>query len=995
MKLHRVARAVFPARRRQVTVAGVLPLALFMVVFFAAWGVFELTRFITFQSPVMMGLVAVTPWIWWMSYQGWGGLDRVRSLFALVLRLLVAGTFIMMLAEPRAVRTSDVVSLVYVLDQSYSIGDQVSNDVLSFVTRTVSEKPSADEAGLVVFGNQAVVELPPRVSFPFEVITSRVDRDGTNIDKALSLAAAVIPEYNQGRIVFISDGTQTAGELTPAIDRLNARDISVDVLPVSYGFEHEVWLERLDLPRFVKVGETYEASAILSSLTAGSGRLVLHENGREIFSDEVNFNAGKNRFVLPLYLRTPGYYEYVASVSVAEGMDGWRENNTAVNHLYIAAKGSILLVTDPYGDERDWATLLGSLKKAELNVELRPPLEFPRDALSLLPYDCIIFANVPADSFDVVQMNALRDAVHNQGSGFIMVGGADSFGPGGYNRTPVEEILPVTMDVTHKKVLPKGALVIVLHTCEFSEGNTWGKRIAKEAIRVLGAKDEVGVLVYDWQGREKWLFRLTPARFYDKLAKLINEANIGDMPSFGTTMRMALTELKQSDAAMKHAIIISDGDPSPPTPELVNGFVQEKISISTVGINPHSNTDVNTLSVIASATGGRFYFPKTASKLPGIFIKEAKTLKRSMIQNKTFVPSVEFVSPVVKGVDEFPPLRGYILTTPKARSEVVLEGPEQDEVDPVLAVWRFGVGRAAAFTSDLSPNWAADWVEWTGYDAFVKQLVSDVSRVTRKSDLHVTTQVFGDTAVITVDDYNPAASLLDIRARISGPLNRDETLLLKQAGPHRYEARVPVWGKGSYHVVVAGRTGDRAEQAFGGYTVPYSTEYLRFRATPSVLRRIAENTGGRILTGAETGAELFGKTRKPRESTRSVVDVFLLILACLIPLDVAVRRVQIDWQVIRSWLGFGKYKEAVAGTLGSLLKRKHEISFAGREDGRPLPPPAAPRTKTAGAGRLEPPLSPPATPETGKTSPEDVPDTTTGRLLALKKKWKNKRRDGD
>ena len=64
-------------------------------------------------------------------------------------------------------------------------------------------------------------------------------------------------------------------------------------------------------------------------------------------------------------------------------------------------------------------------------------------------------------------------------------------------------MLPVTMDVSQKKVLPKGALAIILHTCEFAEGNTWGKRITKQAIKVLGAQDEVGVLAYDYQDGEE------------------------------------------------------------------------------------------------------------------------------------------------------------------------------------------------------------------------------------------------------------------------------------------------------------------------------------------------------------------------------------------------------------------------------------------------------------------------------------------------------------
>ena len=120
--------------------------------------------------------------------------------------------------------------------------------------------------------------------------------------------------------------------------------------------------------------------------------------------------------------------------------------------------------------------------------------DLPRDALSLMPYDSVIFVNAGAELFDPVQFKAIHDAVKDLGIGYLMVGGRNSFGPGGYHKTAIEEILPVSMDVTKKKVLPKGALVIVLHTCEFPEGNTYAKRVSKEAIRVLGSQDEAGML---------------------------------------------------------------------------------------------------------------------------------------------------------------------------------------------------------------------------------------------------------------------------------------------------------------------------------------------------------------------------------------------------------------------------------------------------------------------------------------------------------------------
>ncbi len=975
---------VFPRPRRTVTFATALPLVIFLAAYAAACLYLELANVMLFSRPTAFALGAPLPWLWWIHLSGATGLSGFRSVVALVVRLSVAGVLIMLLAEPRAVRTSDVLSVVYGLDLSDSIGEDAADRALTFVTRTATGKPEKDEAGLVVFGRNAAVELPPKAFFPFEAVNCRISRDGTNLEKGLSLAAAMLPDENQGRIVLITDGTQTEGNYSGILDELSSRDIPVDVLPIQYEYTNEVWLEKLELPRFVKSGETYEASIVLSSLSAGTGNLVLRENGREICSQRVDFSAGKNRYTLPLYLRDPGYYEYVATIEVRPRMDGWAENNNAINYLYLKGEGKVLLVTDPAGDNRDWDVLVKALKKAERAVEVTTPYEFHRDPLSLLPYDCVVFVNVSADNFDAVQLSAMRDAVFNQGTGFMMIGGKNSFGPGGYHRSPIEEALPVTMDITQRKVLPKGALAIVLHTCEFAQGNTWGKRVAKEAMKVLGAQDEVGVLVYDYQGREKWLFTLTPASEYEKLVKTINQAQIGDMPSFGTTMQMGLDGLKASDAASKHMIIISDGDPSPPTPALLKDFVANKISVSTVAVFPHGGTTTGILRAIAQNTGGRYYYPQDPNLLPAIFIKEAKTLKRSLIQNKTFVPAIEFPSPVLKGIEAFPQLRGYVLTSPKPRSTTILKGPDQEEVDPVLATWRFGLGKTAAFTSDLSPNWAAAWMPWELYRPFVKQLMTDISRVEKKSSLHLTAFASGSTGVILVEDHHAADSFLEIEARIGGPRRRTENVKLKQIGPRRYEGVFDLWGKGRYHVMAAAVGAGRTERILGGFVVPYSPEYLRFRSNPIVLNRIAERTGGRILTGDETGEALFSKDRRPRASSRSVADLFLLALAVLIPLDVGIRRIQLDIYVIRGWLGLDKKGAPSGETFKALLKRKQRIEFVHErpDDDGPPPvsqlPPRKPLTQKPA----------PKKPEPEKKIDEDRPLSTTERLLAKKKKWK-------
>ncbi|MCG8584893.1 MAG: glutamine amidotransferase, partial [Pirellulales bacterium] len=445
-------------------------------------------------------------------------------------------------------------------------------------------------------------------------------------------------------------------------------------------------------------------------------------------------------------------------------------------------------------------------------------------------------------------------------------GGENSFGPGGYHRTAVEESLPVTMDITKKKILPKGALAIVLHTCEFPQGNTWGKRITKQAIRVLGSQDEVGVLVYAFDGAEKWLFPLTPAGEYEQLVPKINGAQIGDMPSFQPTMELGLEGLVKSDAATKHMIIISDGDPSPPTPALIRKYRENKISISMVAIFPHGGEDISKMRAVAGVTGGRYYFPSDPAQLPSIFVKESKTLRRSMIQNRTLTPEVSFPSSIVRGIDTVPPLHGFVLTTPKDRAETVLRAPleedNENQLDPILATWRYGLATTAAFTSDLSTNWCADWVNWERYRAFVKQMLTKVARVRKPGNLNLWTISSASEGTIVVEDFHPEESFLDVRARVTGPREQTKTIQLEQIAPRRYQANLELWGKGRYHVMVEGSAGERKDFAHGGMIVSYSPEYLRFRSRPQALEDVWKSTGGEALDPNDAGDVIFGR-REP------------------------------------------------------------------------------------------------------------------------------------
>ncbi len=991
MNVKQWLRSVFPPRRGPLGMRDVLPLVIFLVIYAASVIALEQTHTLLFTRRAAFGLMIVSVWVWWMWLTGASGLSRNRGLVALITRLLLIGLFVMVIAEPRSVRTSDTLTVVFAVDSSDSVGDGAVERAMDFVAAAGAGKPDKDNAGVVFFGRNAAVELPPRQSFPFEKNKNvQITPDATDLERALTLSAAMIPEDPRGRIVLISDGTQTTGSLDSVVDQLASRGIGVDVLPIEYQYDREIWIERVDLPRFVKLGENYKASVLLSSLVADKARLVLRENTRIISEQDIELEAGKTRIDIPIKVGEPGYYEYKATIETDEGSDHLSLNNSVLNYLYVEGQGKVLVVHDPAGDPSDWEPLTQAIQEGERDVQVLEAYGMPRDPLSLMPYDCVIFVNVGQDAFDTVQLQALHDAIYNQGIGFLMVGGPNSFGAGGYHRTVVEEALPVSMDITQKKILPKGALAIILHTCEFPEGNTWGQRITKQAIKVLSAQDEVGVLAYTGAG-EGWVFELTPAGQYDELVKKINGLAVGDMPAFGPTMRQGFKALQDSDAATKHMIIISDGDPTPPPPQLVNDFIKEEISVSMVAIFPHGGADISKMRAIAAATGGRYYFPDDPNKLPGIFIKEAKTLKRSMVQEKTFTPEVEFPSQVLNGIEALPPLHGYVLATSKPMAETVLVTrdylAEIEETDPVLAIWRYGLATTAAFTSDLSPAWGSDWVNWEQYRAFVKQLLTRVSRVKQDSDLRMWAYMSGGDGVVMVEDFHPDETFLDLKATVAGPRDREQTVDLKQVGPRRYQATFPLWGTGRYQVMAVGAAGERSDRVHGGFIVPYSPEYLRFRSDPIMLEEVRERTGGIVLNGESQAEDVFNR-REPKQSTQPIFDWFLMALACLLPLDVGIRRVQLDWQVIKNWLGLGK-RDGSTETMGALLRRKESLETK-LDRGRPTKPwptsPTAPTYEAQATTTRTRPVKPAAKPQ---ASQANEPTTTTSRLLELKRRRKD------
>jgi uncharacterized membrane protein len=624
----------------------------------------------------------------------------------------------------------------------------------------------------------------------------------------------------------------------------------------------------------------------------------------------------------------------------------------------------------------------------------------PQSLAELQSYDSIFLSNLAAGDLGGTLMELIEAAVRDFGVGLVCVGGDQTYAAGAYRGTPLERVLPVNMELDSKKVLPSGAVALVMHGMEFMNGNQIARDCALGVLDALGPQDELGVVL--WDGVEKWLFPLSKVEDKASKGKAIAGMNQGDLPSFEGVMSKAYGALKQSHANLKHMIVFSDGDPAAPSDQLMKDIVDAKITVTTVLIAGHFGPE--TMQAIASAGNGRFYHVTNPGQLPQIFIKEAAVILKSAIFEEPFQPKLIASTELTRGIgaDEYPILRGYVCTTPKGRAELPLIS---DKGDPVLAHWQYGLGRAVAFTSDAKAKWARNWLGWQHYRQFWSQIGQWSLRRLDNTDLTAEVAIEkgqGQIAVEALDSEGRYRNFLDLQTVVVSPSGERQTVRLEQTGPGRYEAKFPTKDVGTYMMNLMEFDGGKLQGTMPlGVSVNYSPEFDDRGPNLSLLTRLAEISHGKVLNPDNPGDNPFLHDRRETFQPFALWEWLLKFAVILFPLDVAIRRVQLDreeWlratQTLRRILFFWRPATRPAEadeSLASLLARRNEVRsqnvapvapelFQPRQSPPAVEPLAgAPSAGTPAASR------PPAEPAAAEPGSEQKP-TTTSRLLDAKRR---------
>jgi Ca-activated chloride channel family protein len=755
---------------------------------------------LSFERPEWLWLLLVIPVAVGapLVLRSMAALPAGRRWLSLAMRAALLIAMVLAMAGAEYVRESRNLAVVFLVDQSRSIPEALRLKQEAFLREINSSgnRPRDDKAAVISFDGKSNIEQLPMRGVFIERFTPPTEPDRTDIAQAIRMAMATFPEGMAKRIVLLSDGNQNAGNASAEASVAAANGISIDVVPMQFDYENEVMFDRLVVPGQANSQERVAIRMLLRSKRAATGTVVLYHNDRRISTTHEELKAGINSLVCEVQLNSPGAHRFEARFEPDRPeMDAIAQNNVARAFTLVQGEGSVLLVSaEPACD----SPMVEALQAERVNAQMVRLENAPDDILKFLDYDAVVLANIPADRFTEEQRKMLAAYVRDMGGGLVMTGGNEGFGAGGWLGSPVEEVMPLKFDLKQRKQMLRGALVTIMHTCEMPQGNYWAEQVAIAAVNTISTMDYFGLIAWGYSSGLNWEIQFQIAQAKERIINQITKISgrIGDMPDFGPSMEMAYQALvKAVDAAQKHIIIISDGDAAPAPDSLLKKLKAAKITCSTVGIGFGVHVIEAEMSRIAEATGGRYYKVNNPKKLPQIFIKEAKIVRRPLIRevSEGFKPRLKYAMPeITSGISdaEIPPLMGHVLTTPRsAAQEFSRVLMVSDKEDPLLAVRQCELGKSVAFTGGWWTHWGRPWLGWEKFGKLWAQTLRWAMRQAQEADFEVSTRLSDHDGHIVVEAVDKDASFLNglnITGSVLTPELKAQTVRLDQTGPGRY-----------------------------------------------------------------------------------------------------------------------------------------------------------------------------------------------------------------
>ena len=798
---------------------------------------------------------------------------------AFILRLLSVVMVVLGLSRPFITRKVDGLHVVFLIDVSESIDLQSARNAVDGVKSGIDKLNWSDSWDLfLVADGIRKYESPDQACMLLDKWLENIPDDWfrreSKLADALLNTRMYFPADKARRVVLFSDGCETHDKLSDALDILTKEHIDVRYQKLDGIKEKEVCVNYLktNTPDAFE-GEKIRFNTELTTNAKMSAKIMLLHQAVVVQQIEAQLDPNKdNKFVFDTEMTTPGANHW--TVEVASQDDYFPINNQAGCTVNVGGKPRVLILHEK---TRQMRPFVKALTEQGLVVETRDNHGVPEQLEELLAFDALILADIPATDMKPAQMEMIKSYVTDFGGGLLMLGSDNSYGLGGYFKTPIEEVLPLTSRYEKEKEQPSVAMVLVIDKSGSMSGAPidLARQAAKATVELLGRQDQIGVVGFDGQAYVVSEMRSVMESEYIKssIDSLASGGGTNMYPAMSTAFQM----LDLASAKIKHVIILTDGRSQQADFQgLASQMANAGITLSTVALG---DADRQLLSSIAEIGHGRYYETTDPSNIPHIFTKETVETSRTAVKEDIFTIVQTGDHPMLNGIDEaeLPVLLGYVMTRVKPATQLLYA---VDTGDPLLAVSRYGLGMGAAFTSDLTDKWSSQWLNWDKFGRFWAQVIRSVVRRDSIEGLFVSQTSDNDFWHIEVtqnDKTGRFVSGINWDAQVTDENGNVSTAECRETGLGRYAIDVPVQDRKRYSLRLYNRDTDKMKVLH--FNKPYPAEY-----------NLAAKADSAVSTIKPLDIEHIRDDTPPIQTRRSVSSVCYLLSLVLMVSGLLMRR---------------------------------------------------------------------------------------------------------
>jgi uncharacterized protein YegL len=767
----------------------------------------------------------VRPWLLLLLLPvlAWGLWEwrQTRRRGALLLKLLMALLVVLALAQPKLTIWEQRVALALLADTSASIPPEDLRKASDLVAQARGAR-GRHSLQIIPFAGDA------RAPGPEETRELRSEGRSTNLEAALRAAFGALPPGRVPRVLLLSDGRENAGSVERALYQARLLGVPVDTYSLEGSRRPALQLESVTLPAQVFTGEKFYIEASLASPRAAAAQVELTAEGRPIGRAEVKLGEGRNTVRVRAQLDAAGA-THVSGVIRTPDLGQVRfDRVVSLRHPRL-----LLVNSDPPEATRHLRQILTA---ARFDVD---------ESSGALParlrdYQVIVANNHDVEAWPPAAKTRVEEFVR-EGGGFGLIAGENNI----YVERKPEDEDPLNRMLPAKLAPPRTpegtAVVLIVDKSSSMEGKKMelARLSAIGVVSNLRSIDQVGVLIFD--NSFQWA---VPIRKADNPA-LIKRLIAGITPDGGTQIAPALSEafrqIRQVKAVYRHIVLLTDGiSEEGDSMTTARDAANLQITISTVGLGQDVNRAY--LEKVAATAKGKPYFVLELGNLEQLLLRDVMEHTGSSAVEKPVQPAVLREVEILEdtAIAKAPPLLGYLKFIAKPQAETIL----QVDKDPLLARWQHGLGRSTVFASDAKARWAANWVDWPGFDKLWTNLLRDL--LPRAPETEARAEFDQANGEIVVRYRLQAAHDLSGAPPplyVIGPDNFKKGVPLERLAPAAYQARIPIGDRlGLFRI----RPADALDKfpEVGYYRE--EPELAEYGSNPELLRQIAASTDGRF-----------------------------------------------------------------------------------------------------------------------------------------------------